>query len=107
MELLLVYTTLPDLAIAREIGTIIITARLAACINVIPGAESMYLWEGTVESSSEVLLLCKTIPPLAEQLCDKLESLHPYDTPCIIKLPQAGIVNQKYADWIKESLQIL
>ena len=55
-----VLVTAPDLAVARALAQAILEARLAACVNLIPGLESHYRWEGKLESASEVLLLVKT-----------------------------------------------
>jgi periplasmic divalent cation tolerance protein len=57
---ILIYATFPNADLARSIGTQLVTARLAACVNIIPGMNSIYLWQGQIETADEVVLLIKT-----------------------------------------------
>ncbi len=59
-EVLIVFCTFPDVALARQIGTALVEKQLAACVNLIPAVESIYRWQGRVESSTEVLAVFKT-----------------------------------------------
>ena len=58
-EVMMVFCTFPDVATARQIGTTLVETQLAACVNLIPGVESIYHWQGAVESAAEVLALAE------------------------------------------------
>ncbi len=97
--LLLVLVTFPDADKARQIGTIMVESQLAACVNLVPGVESLYRWEGKVETSQEVLAIFKTTPgawPVFEQ---RLRALHPYEVPEIVALAPEK-VSEAYAEWV-------
>jgi periplasmic divalent cation tolerance protein len=75
---------------------------LAACVNVLPDVQSIYRWEGKVESAVEVLAVVKTTKGAYERLETRLKELHPYDVPEIIALPVEQ-VEAAYARWVQES----
>lgn len=89
-EPLLVYTTLPDLARARQIGRALVERKLAACVNHMPGMTSIYAWQGAVEEASEVVAIIKTRQDRAEEVRAALRALHPYETPIILFIPTQG-----------------
>jgi periplasmic divalent cation tolerance protein len=94
----LVLLTAPDLRTARRLVRAALGARLIACANLVPKAESHYLWRGKVERSSEVLLVCKTTVvrlPALEQL---VAGMHPYETPEFVVVRPAG-VDSGYLRW--------
>jgi periplasmic divalent cation tolerance protein len=94
-----VLVTAPDLASARSLARGLVEQRLAACVNLLPGVESIYRWKGTVESSSEVLLLVKTAAGRLPALEAFLESEHPDEVPECIAL-QPARVERAYLDWL-------
>src|SRR5437868_5096520 len=75
-----VLVTAPDLKTARRLAKVALKARLAACVNLIPGIESHYWWRGKIESGPEVLLLLKTVTSRLAALERLLVASHPYDT---------------------------
>lgn len=87
---------------ARRIARTVVTARLAACVNILPGVvNSIYRWKGRVESARERLLLIKTSRARLNQLCIAVERLHSYDVPEFIVLPIiAG--SRAYSRWLEE-----
>lgn len=99
MTALLVLCTCPDAASAQTIATALVQARLAACVNILPGLRSVYRWEGRVEQAEEVLLLAKTTPALFEQLKDRIVTLHPYRVPEILGFQSTTGLAQ-YLRWI-------
>jgi periplasmic divalent cation tolerance protein len=103
MELLVVLCTFPNLDSARQIGTALVEAQLAACVNLCPAVESIYRWQGKVESAAEVLALIKTTRAGFEALERKLVELHPYEVPEIIALPPEK-VSHAYAKWVQDSV---
>ena len=103
MEILVVLSTFPNLETARQIATVLVEAQLAACVSLCPAAESIYRWQGRVESAAEVLALIKTTAAGFEPLERRLRELHPYEVPEIIALP-AGKVSEAYVKWVQESV---
>ncbi|MFV3076236.1 divalent-cation tolerance protein CutA [Niveispirillum fermenti] len=86
----LTYVTAPDIETARRIGAALVEERLAACVNILPGMESLYRWQGRVEQASEVVLIAKCRAGGAGALTARVRALHPYELPCIVTLPITG-----------------
>ncbi len=101
MNVLLVFCTFPDRDKARQIGTVLVEKQLAACVNLLPGVESIYRWEGKIESSEEVLAIFKTSESAYPQFKEELIALHPYDVPEIIAVKPEDVV-EPYAKWVYE-----
>ncbi|GAB5604098.1 divalent-cation tolerance protein CutA [Sideroxyarcus sp. TK5] len=100
-EVLLVVTTLPDRATAERIAEALVTARAAACVNVLAECTSVYRWQGKVERAGEVPMLIKTTRTAYARLETTLRTLHPYDVPEIVALPvTAGL--PAYLDWVTQ-----
>lgn len=69
---------------ARKIAQHLVEHKLAACVNIVPQVESIYRWQGKVESAREWLLLVKTTVDQFEKVRDAIRELHSYDVPeCI------------------------
>ena len=86
-EVLLVISTFPDAETAERIGRELVTEKLAACVNILPGVRSIYRWEGKIEEGAEVIAFLKTTPARCAALQTKLKALHPYDVPELIAVP--------------------
>lgn len=100
---LVVLMTAPDIDQARRIARALVEERLAACCNILGGVESIYRWEGAVETAAEVLAIIKTSNAKFPDLERRIRELHPYDVPEILAMPViAGSDN--YLRWIAESL---
>ena len=89
---------------AERLARVLLDARLAACINVIPRMRSFYRWKGAVESADECLLLIKSSRPLFEPLKAELEKVHSYDVPEVIALPVLEGA-EKYLNWMATNLR--
>ena len=101
-EILLAFSTFPDIETARRISRQLVTENFAACANVIPAVESIYRWEGKVEEGNETLVLFKTAAARSAAFQEKLKSLHPYEVPEIIFVPvTAGL--PEYLRWVAEN----
>lgn len=83
-EVLLVFTTWPDAESARVAGRALVEETLAACANLVPALESIYRWEGQVETAGEVLMILKTTASRYAQLEARVQSLHSYEVPEIV-----------------------
>ena len=99
-----VYVTCESKAQAREIGQTLVGNRLAACANILPGMESIYWWEGKLESAKEVVLILKSRAALLDTLTASVRQLHSYDVPCVVALPIEG-GNPDYLRWIHQETE--
>jgi len=100
----IVLTTTATPKEADRIGRILVEERLAACAALIPSVQSIYHWEGKIESSTETLLLLKTGPDQLPALEDRLHELHSYQTPEFLVLNvEAG--SHPYLEWLQASLR--
>lgn len=95
----LIYITAPSAEEALTLGRALVEERLAACANVLPGAVSVYWWEGKLAEEPEAVLILKTRADLVEALTDRVRALHPYTCPCVVALPIAA-GNPAFLDWI-------
>jgi periplasmic divalent cation tolerance protein len=89
---------------ARRIAQQLVKHRLAACVNVIPQIESIYRWQGRVDSSQEWLLLIKTTAELFPQVRSAIKELHSYELPeCISLNIEDG--SEEYLQWMESSVK--
>ena len=98
---LLVLTTVPDAATAERIAQVLVEARLAACVNVLPGVESIYRWQGAVTRSAELQLLIKTTTERYSTVEEAIRMHHPYDVPEVIAVP-IDAASSTYLRWLFE-----
>jgi len=101
-DALLVFVTFPDEASARSTVGVLVGERLAACGTILAGAESIYRWQGAIESSAEHLVLLKTATKCYPRLESRLTELHPYDVPECVAVPVSQGL-PAYLNWIAES----
>jgi periplasmic divalent cation tolerance protein len=89
---------------ARAIARALVKDKLAACVNIIDKIESLFWWQGKLESSKEILLMVKSKKQKFNKIVKLVKSLHSYQVPEIIALP---IVTgfRPYLKWIDESLR--
>jgi periplasmic divalent cation tolerance protein len=98
-KVLLALSTFPDQETAREISNELVTKKLAACANILPGVESIYRWKEQIESGNETLVLFKLSEDRQSEFQEKLRSLHPYEVPEIIFVPiSSGL--PEYLRWV-------
>ncbi len=98
-ELCAVLTTAPDEGVAEMLARTLVEERLAACVNVIPGARSIYRWEGALQDDSELVLVIKSHRNRTQALAARIKDLHPYELPEVLVLPVSG-GSAAYLDWI-------
>ena len=89
-EVVILLSNFPDAAAARNAVRTLVGERLIACGNIIPGVESIYEWNGKLETSAEVMVVCKTTVHSAPAAQARLRALHPYEVPEILQIPVSG-----------------
>ena len=99
----LVLTTCGSIEEARSIAHTLVERQLAACVNIVPQVESVYRWEGEIETASEWLLVIKTTAETFDRVRDTLTTLHSYELPECIEI---GVEDgsAEYLEWIGESV---
>ena len=88
---------------AKKIAAGLISAKLAACVNIVKGLNSLFWWKNKVDRAREVLLIVKSRKTKLARIIKKVRSWHSYSTPEIIALPIIG-GDKDYLKWINESL---
>lgn len=102
-DAVIILCTCADHDQALAIGKALVEARLAACVNVLPSVQSIYRWQGEVETAQELLLVIKTTQERFQAVRDRIIELHSYDTPEIIALPVL-VGSERYLSWIREQV---
>jgi len=95
----IILTTCPDGETAGVIARSLVETGLAACVNILPPMRSIYRWKGTLEESSEQLLVIKATQERFTAIRDRIRSLHPYELPEIIAVPIADGLPE-YLAWL-------
>jgi periplasmic divalent cation tolerance protein len=98
-EALVVLVTAPTMVEAERIGKAVVTERLAACVNLVPGVRSIYRWQDAIQDDTEILLLIKTSSSLLNELTNRIVELHSYETPEVLALPGVG-GSAMYLQWL-------
>jgi periplasmic divalent cation tolerance protein len=99
LELCALLTTAPDEGVAATLARTLVEERLAACVNLIPGARSIYRWQGALQDDSEVVLIIKSHRNRTQALAARIKDLHPYELPEVLELPVSG-GSAAYLEWI-------
>lgn len=98
-----ILTTTPDKALAQRIAHALVEAQLAACVQISGPVESIYRWQGRVESAAEWQCWIKTTRDRYAEVEQAIRGLHPYEVPEILAMPVVeGQVD--YLQWLERSL---
>ena len=100
----IVLSTCTDREQAERIANRLVEQQLAACVNILPSAQSIYRWQGNVESAGEVLMVIKTSAALTPEVQSTIAGLHSYEVPELLVLPVSG-GSEAYLAWLKASLR--
>ena len=104
MKPVIVVTTVGADFDPRPLARELVEARLAACVNIVPGVESVYRWEGKVAEDGEKLLLIKTTDERVDELQKALLAKHPYDVPEFVVITPDD-VRGAYREWLLDSVR--
>ncbi len=98
--LVTMFTTFPDMDSAKKFAHMLVSDRLVACVNLLEGVESVYLWEGEVRADREVMLMIKTRKNRVDVVKRLLVNVHTYDLPeCIVMDIDGGY--EPYLEWVR------
>ena len=96
---ILVLTTFPDIDTAQQMSQEMVQAKLAACVNIVPAGQSIYMWKGEICKETEHIAIIKTTDNRYSELELYIKEQHPYELPEIITTPiTAG--SQDYLTWL-------
>jgi periplasmic divalent cation tolerance protein len=88
---------------ARRIARALVEARVAACVNILPGIQSIYHWQGAIQEDSEWMLVIKSTRSMFDRLSIELRKVHSYQVPEVLAIPVvAG--SPDYLDWMDREL---
>lgn len=96
---LVVLITAGNIEEANKIASELLGRRKAACVNIVPGVNSQYWWQGKIESARESLLIIKTKAAQLDAIVELVKQIHGYSVPEIIALPVVG-GNPDYLEWM-------
>ena len=88
---------------AAALARTLVEQRLAACVNILPGARSIYRWQGKVEDTSEWVLVIKSRRDLFDRLREAIAKAHSYEVPEVIALPIVD-ASDAYLNWMDREL---
>lgn len=101
MSLVVMVTIPPERA--HELARTLVSERLAGSVNLLPGLQSVYRWQGDVAEDPETLLLIKTTGEQYPELEARIKALHPYEVPEIIAV-QFDRASLEFQDWLREAV---
>jgi len=104
LEPLICLCTCPDTEVADRIANALVTERLAACVNQIPGVRSTYWWQDQVQTEEEIQLVIKTTTAKLATVEARVKALHPYAVPELIAVPVTG-GSREYLEWVARSVK--
>ena len=99
MDIIVVYCTVPEKKIAKEITKILMKHKLAACVSMIDRVNSIFSWDGEICEEKEVLMMIKTRRPNYAKIKLVIEDVHPYTVPEIVALPIVDC-SEEYLKWL-------
>ncbi len=99
MDIIVIYCTVPNKKIAKDITKILMKHKLAACVNMIENIKSVFSWDGEVCEEKEILMMIKTRRSNYGKIKLVIEDLHPYTVPEVIALPIIDC-SEDYLKWL-------
>ena len=102
-KLLVVVTSLPNTETAKNLARALVDARMAACVQLMGGIQSIYRWEGKICEEQEVLLSAKTTDSKWSEISAFIQSTHPYDLSEILAFSPEQYEKQ-YGKWVESEV---
>lgn len=101
---IVVLVTIPQ-KYARSLAKTLLKKRVCACVNILKGIESLFWWQGKIDTEKEALLFIKTKESAFSKLKKVIKCNHPYDVPEIIAL-KVGKINNEYHQWLDKEIHV-
>ena len=102
-DAIVVFITAGNRDEAVRLAEMLVEVRLAACVQILPGVESVYRWQGKIERQNEVLLIAKTLNSKFDELEKEVRAVHSYETPEIVAVPVVS-GSGPYLEWLMASV---
>jgi len=103
-EPIVVFITTPTREEAARLADMLVGAKLAACVQILPEMESVYRWEGKIERKSETMILAKSTLDKFEELERQVCAIHTYEAPEIVAVSMSA-VSGPYLNWLNNNLK--
>lgn len=100
---IVVFSTCDSEEQAGRIARELVEQKLAACVNIVPGARSVYRWKGQMEDSAEWLLIIKSRRDLMDKLRSAISKIHTYEVPELLAVPVVD-GSESYLAWLDREL---
>jgi periplasmic divalent cation tolerance protein len=104
MDIIICLVTCPSREVASGLAKTLVDSQVAACVNIVPGLQSVYRWKGEICIDEEVLLIIKSTAQGKDALKKAVLENHPYETPEFVAL-NAADVSEGYGRWVMESVK--
>ncbi len=104
-NLVLVYTTFSNFEEAKTVSEELLNEKLIVCVNIFPEVNSLYLWEGKISNSCEVVAIMKSRNDQVDKIVEKIEAMHSYDQPAIAVIPIEK-ANKSFTNWANSVIDV-
>lgn len=104
MDIVVVYCTVPNKKLAKDITKILMKHKLAACVSMIENVRSTFSWEGEICEEKEILMMIKTRRSNYGKIKLVIEDMHSYTVPEIIALPVVDC-SEDYLKWLAKETE--
>ena len=101
---IVIFVTTDSQEEAQKIATRLLNQRKVACVNIVPRVDSLFWWQGKLDSARESLVIAKTKASLLPEVVSLVKDVHSYEVPEIIALPIIG-GNEDYLNWIDSEVE--
>jgi len=104
-DLVLIYTTFASLKEAKTVSEELLNEKLIACVNIFPEVSSLYLWEGKIHSSCEIVAITKSRNDQVDKIVEKIEAMHSYDQPAVVII-SIEKTNKSFTNWVNNVIDV-
>ena len=104
MKIKIIITTTDSNKTANNIAELLVSKKLSPCVQIIPNIQSIYLWKGNLEKSTEIILTIKTIPDKVQECKEVILKHHNYDIPELI-ITNGEILLDDFRDWFQKNCE--